>query len=469
LIHTLKFRLMLAFLIVILAAVGTTSFFVAHSSWDKIKHYEEISNEVVYGRIQFEISRYYERNENWDGIQSRVELLSSFAEGQIILTTTDNVVVADSQDSLIGEVYTGDEDNPGIPLYLTERLPHPSDTENSGAPATSEPDEFFPPQQGGEHFATLFLIPHNPTSLTSELSGAINLYLLIGAVLAILIALFITVIYSRYLLGPVKALTTSARKLGSGDLSQRVTAQTKDEIGELAETFNSMAANLERNEKLRRSMVADIAHELRTPLSNVAGYLEAIQDNVIKPDKPAIKSLAEEVDLLKRLVDDLQELAIAEAGELRLNRQNEDISNLIDQSVSALQTAVNEKGLYIKTEIRESLPPVQIDRHRISQVLLNLIYNAVTHTDAGGITISAEIENGYIKVTVEDTGEGIPDSEINNVFERFYRVDKSRARSKGGSGLGLTIAKNIIEAHGGKIGVRSESYKGSSFWFTIPI
>jgi len=498
---------MSAFLAVILAAIGTTSFFVARNSWDKIKRYEEISNEVVSSRIQFEITRFYSMNRSWDGIESRIELLSSFAEQRIILTDTTGLVVADSQDLLVGEYYMSQESlvltgqlqseqignsaEPSssggeniIPLFLSSgpppnpqddgnEPPNPNTTDETSTPQsetlpTNQPDDFAPPRNG-ELFAILYLSPESSSTLTAELSGAINRFLFIGAGLAILVALVITLVYSRHILAPVKALTSSAKQLGAGDLTQRVKISSRDEVGELAKSFNSMAGNLERNEKLRRDMVADIAHELRTPLSNVAGYLEAIQDDVVQPDETTIASLVEEVELLKRLVNDLQELAMAEAGELKMIKQSEDLAQLIDQSVKAIYTRVREKGLTIQMNIKDTLPPVSIDHHRINQVMRNLLSNAISHTDNGGITVSAATEGEYIKVNVEDTGEGIPEEDIKNVFERFYRVDKSRARARGGSGLGLTIARRIIETHGGKIGVTSEYGKGSTFWFTLPI
>jgi signal transduction histidine kinase len=230
-----------------------------------------------------------------------------------------------------------------------------------------------------------------------------------------------------------------------------------------------MASDLERAERLRRSMVADAAHELRTPLSNIRGQLEAVRDGVIKPDADTISSLNEEAVLLSRLVDDLQELSLAEAGELKLNRQTEDIARLIEQAVVAQQTQAATKGISVSADLPDKLPPVSIDPYRIGQVLRNLLENAIAHTGTGGtITVSARQQGNYIEVAVVDTGEGIPPEDLPNIFERFYRVDKSRARATGGSGLGLTITKRLVEVHGGKIEAHSEPGKGSRFSFTIP-
>jgi signal transduction histidine kinase len=231
-----------------------------------------------------------------------------------------------------------------------------------------------------------------------------------------------------------------------------------------------MAGDLERAEQLKRNMVADVAHELRTPLSNIRGYLEAIRDGIKKPDTDTIHSLDEEVTLLSRLVDDLQELSLAEAGELKLVCQEENIGDLIKQTVAGVQAQATTKGLSVSIDLADKLLLVNIDSQRISQVLRNLLDNAVAHAAKGGtITVTARRQANYLEVAVADTGEGIPAEDMPNIFERFYRVDKSRARATGGSGLGLTIAKRLVEAHGGKIEVQSEPGKGSCFTFTLPV
>jgi len=309
---------------------------------------------------------------------------------------------------------------------------------------------------------------HFPSPLS--LSQAISHFLLWGALLAIAIALLFTFFLSRRILAPVKSLTLAAKRLGQGDFSQRVQSKDKSEVGELAQTFNAMASDLERAEQLKRNMVADVAHELRTPLSNIRGYLEAARDGVIKPDADTFRSLDEEVTLLSRLVDDLQELSLAEAGELKLVCQSEDIAVLINQTVASVQAQAATKGVSVSIDLPARLSPVNIDYNRISQVLHNLLENAIAHlAKEGTIMVTAKQEGSWVEVAVIDTGEGIPAEDLPYIFERFYRVDKSRARATGGSGLGLTIAKRLVEAHGGKIEVQSELGKGSCFTFTLPV
>ncbi|MFC1909554.1 ATP-binding protein, partial [Chloroflexota bacterium] len=271
-------------------------------------------------------------------------------------------------------------------------------------------------------------------------------------------------------LAPVKALSMSARRLGKGDFSQRIMVKDKGELGELALSFNLMADDLEHNEKLRRNLVADVAHELRTPLSNLRGYLEAVGDGMVAADKATIHSLHEEVDLLSRLVDDLQDLALAEAGELKLNLQADDVSELINRAVAAARAKAAIKEITVSGDLHGELPLVNVDAQRIGQVLRNLLENSIAHTAQGGtVTVSAIEQDRQVALSVTDNGEGIAAEELPNIFERFYRVDKSRARNTGGSGLGLTIARRLVEAHGGKIEVQSEPEKGSRFTFTLPV
>jgi len=464
-IHSLRFRLLLAFTIVILAAVGAVYFFVSQTTGGEIRQYGERSEQARFGRVGFELYRYYRQHGDWEGIQPYVEQWGNLYGHRIILTDTSDIVVADSEGKLLGEQY-----HPDVPgrhlsplwggstlgtLYISPELPL----------------EFPPSPQVGASDAP-DIGPGPPPGFPSplNLSRTIGRFLLWGALLAIAIALLFTFFLSRRISAPINALALAARRLGQGDLSQRVQFKDKGEIGELAQAFNFMAGDLERAEKLQRDMVADVAHELRTPLSNIKGYLEAIRDRVIKPDAKTIRSLDEETILLSRLVDDLQELALADAGELKLNRQPEDISQVINKAAATIQVQAQGKGISIVTDLSEGMPLCDIDFQRISQVLHNLLNNAVTHTPAGGvITVAARQQTNWVEVSVSDTGEGIPPEELPNIFERFYRVDRSRTRATGGTGLGLTIAKRLVEAHGGEIKVQSEPGKGSCFSFTIPV
>jgi signal transduction histidine kinase len=284
-----------------------------------------------------------------------------------------------------------------------------------------------------------------------------------------LVALLLTLLISRRILAPVEALTRAARKMEKGDLSQRVKVETRDEIGELAHAFNAMAGGLTRLEKLRRNLVTDVAHELRTPLTNIRGYLEALQDGAAQPDRALIDSLHEEAMLLSRLVEDLQELELAEAGQLKLERRPTAIADVITRAITAQQPSAAGKDLTLKAALPSGLPLVDADPDRIGQVLRNLLNNAITHTPPGGeIEVSARSTHDEIEVRVHDTGEGIAPEHLRNIFERFYRADRSRSRVTGGAGLGLAIVKQVVEMHGGRVWVESAVNKGSTFSFSLP-
>jgi two-component system sensor histidine kinase BaeS len=299
---------------------------------------------------------------------------------------------------------------------------------------------------------------------------SLNRTLLLIAVAAGLGAVLLILGLSRRILAPVEALTEAARRMEAGDLSQRVEVTSKDEIGELGQAFNSMADGLARLEELRRNMVTDVAHELRTPLSNIRGYLEAVQDGVLEPDGQVIASLYEEAMHLNHLVDDLQELSLAEAGKLRLQRQAVALSDVVNRAVAALRARAQAEGVELQVDPLEDLPLVDIDPQRIGQVLRNLLDNALTHTPSGGeIAIAAHADGQWVAVSVRDTGSGIAAEDLPYVFERFYRGDKSRSRATGRTGLGLAIVKQLIEAHGGQIEVESEVGQGTQFTFTLPV
>ncbi len=440
----LQFRFLIAFTAVILVTIGAVLFFVNQATQDEIRRFEERVDQMRTARMETELSHFYHVNRGWTGIQPFIEQWGNLYGQRIVLTDSEGAVVADSQGELTGKYNPGSSGSPLPALWQTGAI------------------------------GTLYVTPKSSTELGFEslqiLFRTIGLYFLWGGLIAVAIALIITFFLSRRILAPVKALTYAAERLGRGDFTQRVEVKDRSELGELANTFNSMANDLERAEQLRQNMVADIAHELRTPLSNIKGYLEATRDGVVKPDADTLHKLDEEATLLSRLVDDLQELSLAEAGELKLVCHAQDIANLINQTVAAIQAKAIAKGVSISAELPDKLPPVNIDTYRIGQVLRNLLENAVTHTDTGGsVTIDAGQQDNWVWISVIDTGEGLPADELPNIFERFYRVDKSRSRATGGSGLGLTIARRLVEAHGGEIKVQSEPGKGSNFSFTLPI
>jgi len=293
----------------------------------------------------------------------------------------------------------------------------------------------------------------------------------LATVVAVLVAIALGLLFSRLISGPMRQLAFSARKIATGDFSQRVSARTDDEIGEVSAAFNSMAEQLEKKEKSRRQLLADTAHELRNPLSIIQGNMEAWLDGVISPTPEQIASVYDETVLLARLITDLRELSLAEAGQLKLHQSATELGELILAEVAVIKNRCQEKKISISAEMPGGLPQVFIDTDRIRQVLHNLIDNAIRHTPAGGsIKIGAHLDTpGWVTVSVSDTGSGIAPEDLPNVFDHFYKVDRSRQRGHGGAGIGLALVRQLVELHGGKAWAESQPGQGSTFYFSLPI
>ena len=467
--HNLSFRLLAAFTLVIVVILGSVFFLFYRTTRSEIAQFETRIENLQDNRVQLELYRYYSLTGSWERVQSLVEQWGSLYGRRIILTDVLGTIVADSDSSLIGTNYA----NVSI-KNATAQLSIPAPSPILDVFLSSPGQNQIPPVVNARIVGYLYTV-HG--SLPGISAAALQItYQSVGrfairvGLIAIVIAIFLAYFLSRRILSPVKALTRAARQFGKGDFSSRVDYHGKGEMGELAASFNSMAQNLEKNEQIRRNLVADVAHELRTPISNLRGYLEAISDGVVKPDEATIRSLNEEAGSLARLVGDLQELTLADAGTLKMDMQVEDVSRLIKESVTAIQAKSLNKGVNVSADIPGELPLVEIDAQRIRQVINNLLNNAVEHTGQGGrVTVSGKPQGNMVLISVADTGEGIAPEHLPMIFERFYRVDKSRTRSTGGSGLGLTIARRLVEAHGGTIGVTSQPGQGSVFTFSIPV
>lgn len=244
----------------------------------------------------------------------------------------------------------------------------------------------------------------------------------------------------------------------------------RDEVGQLGDSFNAMADSLAKQEQLRKNMVSDVAHEIWTPLSNIRGYLETARDCIIEPDPDLMNNLYDEAALLNRLIDDLQELAQAEGGHLRLEIVPVDLGEVIQTTMDNMFLISQNLNLEMSRDIQPDLPTVTADPQRTGQVLRNLIGNALDYTPAGGhVCIQAKVDGAFVRVAVKDTGLGIEPKHLPYLFERFYRPDPSRTRFTGGSGLGLAIVKQLVEEQGGQVGVESKPGTGSTFYFTLPL
>jgi signal transduction histidine kinase len=301
---------------------------------------------------------------------------------------------------------------------------------------------------------------------------ALILSALAASASAVVVSLFIT----RQIISPIQALSKASQRIAAGNYNERVKLIVKnpekvDELGQLAQDFNRMAENLEQTEALRRQLIGDVSHELRTPLTTIKGSMEALIDGVLPAEPETFEQIYQEADRLQRLVNDLQELSRVEAGALRLELQPLKLAEILKAATIRLERQYAEKGVRLEMDLTPNLPEVQVDADRLSQVLFNLGGNALQYTPTGGqVTISARRKGDEVQVRVKDTGIGIAAEHLSYVFDRFYRADRSRARVSGGSGIGLTIAKHLVEAHGGRIWVESPGEgKGSSFSFTLPV
>jgi signal transduction histidine kinase len=310
----------------------------------------------------------------------------------------------------------------------------------------------------------------HPRFSAAGLRGLFSAVLALAAVL-----LGLATIFSRRISEPIRRVTAAARAMAAGDMSARAQPGAVREVHDLAEAFNSMADSLGAADQQRRQLTADVAHELRTPLSIIRARLEGIQDGVYAPEPEQIRILLGEAALLERLIEDLRLLALADAGQLPLYREPLDPATVLRDAARAIAPEAAAAGVALHWRAEPDLPEMLADPQRVAQVLGNLLGNALRHTPAGGsVTLRANAAPGAagghdLVVSVADTGSGIAPADLPHIFDRFYRADRARSRSLGGAGLGLAIARRIVEAHGGRVGAWSRPGEGTIITFTLPL
>jgi signal transduction histidine kinase len=286
----------------------------------------------------------------------------------------------------------------------------------------------------------------------------------------VLAAAVLGVVVARYVTAPLRQMSVAAARVGAGDLAQQVPVPSDDDLGSLAAAFNTMTSDLRRLEESRRNLVADIAHELGTPLSVLQANLEGMLDGVVEVTPDRLAALHTQVRLLARLVEDLRDLSLAQAGKLPLDLRPVDLAALAVDAAAAVVPHAAEKDVTVQSRIASGLPAIMADRERLMQIVHNLLDNAIRHTPAGGeVTVGLDRVGDQMRLWVRDTGPGIPPEETARIFDRFYRLDASRSRASGGSGLGLAIVKSLVEAHGGRVTVTSQQGEGSTFSVVLPI
>lgn len=311
--------------------------------------------------------------------------------------------------------------------------------------------------------------PPPPPSDQQHRVNVINLSYIITGLLGVFLAFILSYYLSSRISKPLSQLSMATRSIADGEYGKQVDVRGGKEVEELGTAFNALSSGLEKNEMLRKNMVADISHELRNPLAAQRGYLEAIEDGVIELSPETMDILVKHNSVLSRLVEDLRQLSIVDAGQMELDIRPMRLDRVFKMVDLSFQHQRAEKRISLKMGISPNLPEVKGDQARIVQVLGNLMSNAILYTPEGGcIELNAGEGDDEVVISVIDTGRGIAKEELGNVFERFYRTDKSRTRHSGGTGLGLSIAKALVEAHQGRMWVESEAGKGTSIFFTLP-
>jgi signal transduction histidine kinase len=293
--------------------------------------------------------------------------------------------------------------------------------------------------------------------------------LLLSGAVAAFTALFLARILARGMTQPLRDMAQVSTRMARGDYRQRVDVTSRDEVGRLAEAFNRMAGEMEGMERMRRELVANVSHELKTPISALRAHLENLLDGVEQPNPAVLTVMLEQTERLSRLIEQLLELSRLESGDVPLEPELVEVRPLVERVVREVEVARPDRRLQVRLEIPVTLPAINADRERVHQVLFNLLDNAFRFTPSGGVvTVSAVRRDGSCEVSVKDTGPGIPAEHLPLVFERFYRVDPSRSREDGGTGIGLAIARSVVEAHGGRIWATSRPGEGATFTFALP-
>lgn len=395
--------------------------------------------------LQQDLADYYAQNGDWDELDRYlIQLITGASNrgmmrgmmGQMMMGITDgSILILDANGTAVASL--GDQNDLAAALLAGE--------------------EGYPIRVSGEQVGTLVLEGTPVTGLTGDaLVAAVTRSVLTAAVVAAVVAFALGTVLIRQITRPLAALNEASQQIAAGKRDVQVTVHSRDELGQLGQTFNQMVASLQTQERLRRNLMADVAHELRTPLSGIQGTVEAMQDGVFAFTPDNLDAIHEQVLLLNRLVEDLRTLANAEAGQLSLHKEAVDLAQVAARQRTVQIPHFQQKGVTLTVIAPADLPAVDGDEERLGQVLGNLLANALRHTPSGGhVDVQLSAADGQVHLAVIDSGEGITAEDLPHVFDRFYRGDRSRSRQTGGSGLGLAIVRQLVEAHGGTIRVAS--------------
>jgi signal transduction histidine kinase len=527
-LRSMRLRLVLAFVAVVAVAIGIAEVVAERTATREFDAYVGRVDAVYIQTLAQNLGDYYAANGSWQGVESVFEALPQ-VPGHLQLHDNSGAVVGDTSPgrgpggpsgpsgpsgSPGGSQSTpvapgqgapsspggspngpggsgGNENGPGDNSprsegdgqggYLMEEVAAVSRTSqvteanaavSAQATATPQAVQTIPVYANGQQVGTLVVLSRNlpAAAVTSSdrFFDRLRLALLVGGVTGLILAIIFATLLVTGITRPLRRLTEAARRIASGDFSQRVAVTSPSEAAELAVSFNRMAEALERDQETRRRLLADIVHDLRTPLSVIQGTAQGFLDGVIAADATHAGIIRDEASLLNKLITDLRDIALAESGEVRLEKRPADLTDLARQAAGAVQPRAREKGVELEVVAPDGLPLVLVDSDRTLQIVGNLLENALRHAPSGGrVTVGLSgPRDGLLALEVSDTGEGIPPEHLPHVFERFYRADP--ARPAGGTGLGLAIVKQLTEAQGGSVSVASEPGRGSVFTVTFP-
>lgn len=457
----MRWRLILSFVFVGMVSIASVIFLARRGVANEVYAYMFRGGMTGSEALVDALEEYYKDNQSWQGAESILNspghgmgrwggmnqgnpgMMQGMMGQRLRLANEQGVVLVDTADSSPVSSLDAEQMENAIPLRDKQAIVGYLLTE------------------GGMQFNQA-----DQTALLNRLSRAG----LIAALVAVGISLILALFLSYRLLLPVHALTKAAGRLAQGDLTQRVQVKGNDELAQLGQAFNHMAASLQHSEENRRAMTADIAHELRTPLAVQRAHLEAFQDGIYAPTAENLASVLEQNLLLTRLVDDLRTLALADAGQLSLNFQPVDLIVIVQGSISQFTPQAEARQVEMEFETPTHCPGIMADPARLGQVLGNLLSNALRYTPNGGqINLALVCQGEQIQLIIHDSGSGISDESLPHIFERFYRGDRSRSRSEGGSGLGLAIARQLARAHGGELTAANHPEGGAVFTLILPV
>ena len=455
----MRLRLILSFIFIALVSVCSVVVIARQGTAREVRAFMYRGGMVAQQQLVQTLEDYYLANGSWTGVETILGTQSELGQGRgrgmmpgmssgmmmnqrLRLADANGNVIADTTSAQPSGEFSRSELNLSTPIRVNGRTVG------------------FLLGQGG-----MGLNNNDEQFLLNRLTRAA----LVAALIACGLAIILAFVLADRLIKPVREITKAAHNLGSGDLTQRVPVHGDDELAVLGQAFNHMADSLQNAEESRQAMTADIAHELRNPLAVQRANLEALQDGIYPLTPDTLTPILDQNLLLTRLVEDLRTLALAESGELKLERTSADLPALVERFVERFRAQADNRQVSIQVE-SSPIPPVSIDPMRVEQILNNLLSNALRHTpDGGTIKIAINRSSDTVILSIHDSGSGIPPEALSHIFERLYRADRSRSRAEGGTGLGLAIARRLVEAHHGMLNAANHPQGGAIFTMTLPI